>query len=366
MFVIWCLGFGYSALAASNSLDPMSLGVGARSLAMGRTNTVLPGDINALFVNPANAAYLEDWGATSMYTSLLEGDIAYTLLGGAKKTIWGGIGVAYLGGGTSAIPTTTRDADSRIGGTGSAFDYSNTTITLAYGKELKPDLSAGGSIKLFSKSFSGQSSGSGFDMDLGLLYKLRNGLDLGLTLQNVLPEGMGGLNWGTGVKEDMAMGIKGGLNWQIRQGLLWLADADLSPFSLHTGIEWQPLSVLALRGGLEQVPIGSTTNVTNLGAGVGLMYRGIHFDYAYFKDGSLDANSTHFFTLSFVPEIQKAKAVEKPVAQPAEKLVPVAQPVVKPVLVKKVKVKAAPPKPKKVVKAKPKPKPKAKPKKKSR
>jgi hypothetical protein len=117
------------------SLDPMRIGAGARSVSMGRTAAAITGNINSLFINPANAAYLPKWGLTSMYTSLLEGDISYTLLGGATKTNWGTFGLAYMGSGTSGIQPTTLEAGRVIAG-GSAFDYASSVISAVYGREI--------------------------------------------------------------------------------------------------------------------------------------------------------------------------------------------------------------------------------------
>ena len=303
---------GFSAFAASTSVDPMKIAVGARSLAMGRVSAAAPGDINALFINPANAAELKNWGVTSMYTSLLEGDISYTMLGGAKEMFGGTAGLAYLGGSSVGLNVTTIDADGRVVPTGTTFDYANSTITLAYGKIFNEKTSVGGSLKLMSKSFGSQGSGSGYGLDLGLLYKFRENLNLGLTIQNAVSS----LNWGS-ANEGTPLGIKGGLDFRPRENLLIAADADLTPMALHAGVEWKPMALLAVRGGLERIPTGNSSAAMNMTAGVGLDFKGIRFDYAYFIDGALAANSTHYFTLSFLPEAPKVKAVEKPAPTPA-------------------------------------------------
>jgi hypothetical protein len=280
---------------------------------MGRVSAADPGNINSLFINPANAAALTNWGVTSMYTSLLEGDMNYQLLGGAKNVLGGTVGLAYLGGSSSGLNVTSVDASGRVVPTGATFDYTNSTITLAYGKTINPAFSAGSSLKLLSKSFGSQGSGSGYSLDLGMLYTKDN-LNLGLAVQNVL----GGLNWGTGLNESVAMGIKGGLNFKARDNLLLAADADLTPMALHAGVEWKPSALLAVRGGLERVPSGTSSTVMNMMAGLGFALKGINFDYAYIMDGALAANSTHYFTLSFLPEGAAAQAKDKPAAAPAE------------------------------------------------
>jgi hypothetical protein len=277
---------------------------------MGRTNLVAPGDINAIFVNPANAAYIDDWAVTSMYTSLLEGEMNYTLLGGGKKFDFGGMGLLYLGGGTSGIAVTTRDADGRVVASGTNFDYSNSVIALSWGRMIREDLAGGAMLKSISKGFSGgYAGGSGFDLDLGLVYKQKENLTLGLAIQNALPTGV---SWDNGTSEDVPMQIKGGLSYLSKKDLLVNVDADLTPFALHTGVEWMVNPVFALRGGLDQVPDGGAGTTLNFCLGMGTIVRGFKFDYAYYKDSTLDANSTHYFTLGYVAPSLEKMAAPKP------------------------------------------------------
>ena len=83
LILLILLVFSQAAFAA---LDPTRIGLGARTIAMGRVAAAIDGNINSLFVNPANAAHLPGLGVTSMYTNLSE-DIAYTFFGYMEK--WG-------------------------------------------------------------------------------------------------------------------------------------------------------------------------------------------------------------------------------------------------------------------------------------
>lgn len=314
--VIWTPG----AALAANSLDPAVLGTGARALSMGRASAANPADVNSIFVNPANAAKITDWAVTSMYTSILEGDMSYTMLGGAKKArigkVEGTFGLSYMAGMSSGIEPTTMDANSRVANNGSNFDYSNSVINLLYARDIDDRLSIGAALKLFNKSFSGRASGSGIDMDLGFLYVPQEKLKLGLTVQNLLPAG---LVWSTGVKEDVATQVKAGINMQIRDNLLVLADVDLSPMAMHAGVEWKPVKMLAIRAGIENTRTGNSINTTNISAGLGLSFKGAEIDYAYFKDGNLEANTTHFFTISFRPDVNNTVVTQESLPVPQKK-----------------------------------------------
>ena len=316
-FVVSCLLLVVSQSEAS--LDPMKLGVGARSLAMGRVSAAIDGDINAMFVNPANAGALSDWGLTSMYTSLMEGDIAYTLLGYGKRVGMATLGLSYMGTGVSGLETTQRDANNRIVTTGTTFNYSNYVAQLVIGLPANSaGIATGATIKMFNKSLSDQAggTGSGYDLDLGVLWKPKNNLTLGLSQQNTLPASMGGkIVWGTRAEEGILFNTKFGLAFKPRNFLLVALDGDFAqnkPLVFHGGLEWTVRDFLAFRGGLEQVPTSKTTSTNNYSLGLGLKIRNINFDYAYYLDNVLAANSTHYFTLSIVPRKEIKKKVVKP------------------------------------------------------
>jgi hypothetical protein len=318
IFVFGIICVLVSALPAfAISLDPMRLGAGARSVSMGRTAAALTGNINSLFINPANAAYLPKWGLTSMYTSLLEGDITYTLLGGATKTGWGTFGLAYMGSGTSGIQTTTLSAGRVIAG-GNAFDYANRVFSVVYGREIIENLAAGATLKFFSKEFGGvaDASGTGYDLDLGIVWKPMKKLSVGLSQQNTLPFDMGGkIKWEKGTEEAIPSNTKLGLAYTPIYPLLVALDLDLAqdkPLVIHGGVEWKAMDFLAIRGGVEQTPTSNTETTTNFTAGVGFMFRDFGFDYCYYLDNVLKANSTHYFALSYAPAIPVVVAPAPP------------------------------------------------------
>jgi len=313
--IIILLFIGQAVLASS--IDPLALGVGARMVAMGRTAAADPGNINSIFVNPANAADLEGLGLTSMYTNLSE-DISYTLLGGGNKTNFGNLGLAYLGSTSGGFQLTTIEAG-RVVGTGGSFDYSSSVICLVYGREYKKDLAFGASLKLFNKGFSSIAggTGSGYNMDLGVIWKARPNLTIGLAQQNTLPASVAPIKWGTGASEGIPFNTKLGLNYVPREKILLAADLNYAannPLNFHGGIEWKPIEWLAIRGGIDQVPTSSSQNNTNYTTGVGLSYKGFCFDYAYYYDTLLSStNSAHFFSFSY----QFASAPKKALPAPA-------------------------------------------------
>jgi len=84
------------ATASLAVVDASRLGLGARSVALGRCSVALFDDINSMFINPAMATKLKTYNLSSMYTNLSD-DIAFTQLGAAAPTDRGAFGLALLG-----------------------------------------------------------------------------------------------------------------------------------------------------------------------------------------------------------------------------------------------------------------------------
>jgi len=342
------------------SLDPTKVGLGARMIAMGRTAAAAPGDVNSIFVNPANAAYLPELGITSMYTNLSE-DIAYTFLGGAKPFPLGRFGLAYLGATSGGFQQTTVESG-RVVGTGSSFDYSSSVICLTYGREIRENLALGTNLKLFNKGFGNVSggTGSGFDADLGLLWLPRPKMTVGLSMQNALPSSIAAIKWGTDTKEDIPLNLKMGINFVPKNDLLLAADLDYAannPMTFHGGVEWKPKEWLAVRGGFDQLAASASQANTNYTAGVGFGFKGFNFDYAYYHDTLLASNAAHYFSLSYLfppaaakpaPAPKPEVIIEKPLPKPG--LIVPPKPKAKP----KPKIKKVQPKPKKALPPRPK------------
>ncbi|MFA6431654.1 MAG: PorV/PorQ family protein [Candidatus Margulisiibacteriota bacterium] len=300
-FVILICLLDLSVFAASTSLDPTQLGIGARSLSMGRSGAADMCEMGTIYINPANTGCFKDWGVTSMQTSLMQSDINYTFLAGAKRFADDGVlAVAYLAGSSFGINSTTIDANSRVVLNGSSFDYSNATFILSYGKEMKENFRLGGLLKTVNKNLSGQGSASGFNFDIGMTFVPKENLVLGLVAQNLMPSG---LSWGTGAKENLPIGLKTGISFQPKDNLLLNLDLDSSPGAIHTGIEWQLNKNLSLRAGAE------SATALNYSMGVGIEMQGFRFDYAYLLDGNLAENSTSYFSLSFAPEVKEPEMV---------------------------------------------------------
>ncbi|MBN2058089.1 MAG: S-layer homology domain-containing protein [Candidatus Saganbacteria bacterium] len=319
------------SIAHATALDPTRVGIGARSIALGRTSAAFDGDISALFVNPANAADLPGLGFDSMYTNLSE-DINYSFIGVARPYDLGTFGLAYLGAGSSGFQATTIESG-RVVGTGQSFDYTSSVLNFIYGKNIRPDLAVGANLKMFNKGFGwvSNSSGAGYDLDLGLIWRPKKELTVGLAQQNTLPASIARIKWGTGLEEGIPFNTKLGLTYLPRENILLAADLDYSansPLALHGGVEWQVLKWLAIRAGLDQQATSASAAITNYCAGVGFNYQDMHFDYAYYYDTILaETNSAHYFSLAYL--FCEPAPLPKPVPVPEASPTPEAMPQLK-------------------------------------
>lgn len=319
------------------SADLGEIGVGARPLSIGKAYVGYAEDASAIFLNPAGMEDNPELGLVSTTGKLLE-DITYTSIGLTNPIPFGTIGVGYINAATYGIPLTTltRTTTEVVINQYGVTDYSSSLIFLSLAKDIRSNLFAGGSLKIFTQGFSLDSgsleggSGTGIDLDLGLKWKARKGIAFGATCQNILPANLGGkFTWKKGYEEGIPSILKLGSAFKVwgddglyqfrGQKLLWNLDLEMNPSIKrpglwHTGLEWWYNSFLALRGGVDQKAKALETGIgvdNNFTAGVGFKYRGFSFDYAYHQYGDLSENTAHFFSIGYLGEKEPKKLEDK-------------------------------------------------------
>ncbi|MCX5749657.1 MAG: PorV/PorQ family protein [Candidatus Saganbacteria bacterium] len=342
--------------ATYSAIDPSYVGVGARSLGMGKTYVAIAEDAESIFMNPAGLGRMKTPKLTSMYSSLM-GDVSYAVLGGTYPLEVGSIGLGYVGSrvdniwvlGSNAASSTHYPTPTSIGG------YSNNVLFLSYGFPLEvisadygKNIYLGANLKYFDQTASGtddasSGNGRGVDLDLGILYTPNSWLSFGLNQQNILPANMGGaITYKSGIEEGIPSTTKIGtkVNLLGRQGkaliaspvrLNLAADSDLylqsgKPAVMRFGAELWPIDILAIRMGLDQDPVPGTVGITegrNLTYGIGLRLKGIEFDYAYHPYSGIQENATHYFSISFVGDDPKEEKNREyiTIIKPRDKLI---------------------------------------------
>ncbi len=321
IFILWIRSCDFFQGAAWG-LTPIDKGVGARALAMGEAFAGLAEDGAAIFINPAGLASIRHFNLIDMYSSPLENKRHITL-GCAFPNLWGGtVGIGYNNLTTFNVLT--------IKG---MVDYYDQEISLSYSRKIGGDLALGGNLRLYLRSFSEDISpaarGSGQNLDLALKYCPREWLGVGVNLQNVLSESLGGkYTRGNGETEGITFNFKAGISVKVlgenslfkrnKQDLFVNLDldksSDIPPSLLHFGIEWWPVKFFALRGGIDQKAALVDSQVFNdMTLGFGLKYAGFTFDYAYYQLGEETRRVEHYFSLGYVGREEVKPPAEIPV-----------------------------------------------------
>ncbi|MFH1826643.1 MAG: PorV/PorQ family protein [bacterium] len=318
----WLLVIPAAAITGGLVSDPMSIGVGARPLGMGRAYVGVAEDADAIFTNPAGIARITNPKLSSMYTSLLQ-DVDYMVVGGAypfgEKSA---VGAGIINSSTSSIRL--RSSNGEDLGIGR---WGNSVMFLSYGtyaselpvvgnisQNLNKDILLGTSLKYFSTGGAGLSmiedaAGSGYSVDLGALYPVTDFWMLGANYQNAVG---GVIQRSSGIDESIAPTLKLGSQFTLlgKEGRSYTlhrvrklyanVDYDINsnglPNAAHYGLEFWPSANLALRMGSDN---------SELTAGLGLRFSGIEFNYAYHPFDSVTDNDTHFFSLSYLGEANK-------------------------------------------------------------
>lgn len=347
--------------------DPSRSTPNARVLGLGRAFVGLADDSAAIYTNPAGLAERTAWEVSSLSGHFLD-EYNYFSMAGYSPLPLGVFGIGFAGSAISGAYVSKVKEGSDPNDPIYELDYStppvsnsNNLYVLSYGAKVGDWLKLakyqngfldsfnfGLNLKLFSVGMTGDGitdgSASGRELDLALQYRAPwPWLRAGFTLQNALPFSMGGkLSYANGHEETYPAVAETGLALKLLgqkdalrsapQELSFVYDVDYHPslgsYPLinHCGFEWKPLSLIALRLGLDQDAngdgAGGLATVSNMTAGAGVYYGGFRFDYAFMENKAAPGVANHYFSLSFAPQVKEQPAVKKylVIDQPADKL----------------------------------------------
>jgi hypothetical protein len=269
-------------LLATQSLaafDPLTVGMGARSLGLGGANTATVFDADTVFANPAGLGEIDNIKLTSMAGTLME-DVNYTVLGGVYPLgQQGALGFGYSGAYVSGIEL--RD---NIGNLTSRATFGDSVFLGSFGKKLNESWSIGIGLKYYISKGTEISSGdrNSANLDIGVLQHGLEWLSLGAVIQNPLAS-------------DLPRTFKAGAKMEPCDSLDLAYDARFSFDAVrtptqHFGLEFSPGDQLTVRAGSDA---GSLT------AGLSFRYAGLGFHYAYHAFNGFDGNYANFFSLSY-------------------------------------------------------------------
>ncbi|MGC9019510.1 MAG: hypothetical protein ACP5LJ_07465 [Candidatus Bipolaricaulaceae bacterium] len=269
------LGETYSNVAAV-----LELGMGARPMAMGGAFVGLADDGNSLLFNSAGLANLQSLSVLS--SGEVRPDISvYGQMAVALPHF--GLSLHYFDFGN--VPQTDN-----LGNVTGYFSYRTYTLIAGAGIRgadlglknvpLLRDLGVGIKVKYLKVSTLDPGSGSGLAFDLAFLYGGPNtglrigfltGLGLGFVLENVVGVP---IRYGSGHVEDWSRAVTVGLSATLFNSWTFAADFAAGK-GVRVGLEWCPLSAIAVRAGLR------SEGVVMWSLGIGVRYGMFTLDYAF-------------------------------------------------------------------------------------
>ncbi|PIU19304.1 MAG: hypothetical protein COT18_08215, partial [Elusimicrobia bacterium CG08_land_8_20_14_0_20_59_10] len=315
LLLLSCPRLSQAGSAGASPFNFLFLDAGARPVALGGAYTALAQDANALLYNPAGLGEINEQQAVFMHNSYFQ-DITQEYIAYASPQGWG-LSCNYLDFG-SVSRTTIKNHTGGLGSVG----LTDLALSAGYGAPIGVSFVGGAGIKYIRESIAGV-SGTGFGLDLGLLYYPRS-LEkavLGLSVQNLGPS----VKF-QDKKEAMPLNLRLGAAYNFAvKGQEAVVSADLSKaredeLIISAGVETVISKVVAVRLGY------GTRNEAGSGItmGLGYAYHDFDFDYAFVPFGDLGA--AHRLSVGYKwgsdlrkvrtsGEIEKIKAAEKAVAE---------------------------------------------------
>lgn len=268
--------------AGTTAVPFLTMGVGARALAMGEAATAASRDATSLYWNPGGLSGLEGPSATFMHAaSLEESTYDYAAYGkGNGKTGWG-VGVQYFSAGDV-------DQTDLSGEKTGSLTPNDVALSGGYGRKMG-GFGLGASVKYVQSTLVDTARTIGLDGGLQTPWYAGNRLRGGASVSNV----------GGKIKYDqesvpLPMLLRLGLEARPWKG--WTGSVDVvSPkgedthiavggeYQLNLGTEFS----LALRGGYNsRTSVGG--NADGLSAGLGFGWQKLTVDYAFVSHGDFD------------------------------------------------------------------------------
>lgn len=306
--LLMSLFFSSPTFAAFNDI-----GVGARPLGLGGAFVALADDSNAANYNAAGLAYIEEIQIGATYAQRFNGLITYNTIGG----------IVPLGRvGTLGTNIGILTEDSEI--------YQEQTLRFSYGNTIFKQLGVGVNLKLLGINFDAenefvtenpyftQTSSSALSFDVGLIAKPFNSLNIGISVENLLPANMSISEANTdSVPQNIRVGIVYRLESIAGMSAQGAAISNLLKSTLGTvevlsrsgeiytraGVEIWLNKAIAVRGGYGMNSGGNSATTFSLGgsAKIPISSTSLQLDYGFqLLTGDLQDNTTQRFSVNLL------------------------------------------------------------------
>jgi hypothetical protein len=344
-------------VAPKYSNEFLTLGIGARGLAMSNTMVSLANDVTAAYWNPAGLARMgKPYQLSAMHAEYFAGIAKYDYIGAAYKVDnKHAVAFSWIRFGVDNIMNTTELIDNQ-----GNFDYNRITyfsaadnaflLSYAYNFEKVNGLSIGANAKIIRRKIGKFAGAWGFGLDAGIQYNIK-GWQMGAMLKdvtstfnawnynltdevirvfretkneiptNTLELTIPKLNLGAAKYLELGKGFNGtfALDFDFtfdgkRNTLIKSKALNIDP---HFGMEFAYKTIVAIRAGIgnfQQVPHfdGKKKFSCQINLGIGVSIKDIVFiDYAFTDLGNLSVGVySHIFSLKVAIESFKKKKTE--------------------------------------------------------
>jgi len=357
-FLVFFLSFLFllsnAQVAKKYSNEFLSLGIGARGLAMSNTMVSLSNDVTSAYWNPAGLVRMErPYQLAAMHAEYFAGIAKYDYIGAAYKIDnKQAVAFSWIRFGVDNIMNTTELIDKQGNLDYNRISYFSAAdnaflLSYAYNFEKITGLSLGANAKIIRRTIGKFAGAWGFGLDIGLQYNIKGWL-MGVMLKdatstfnawnynlsakvievfeitgNKIPENcleltVPKLNIGAGKYVELGKGFSGTFAIDFdctfdgkRNTLIKSKVLSIDP---HFGMEFAYKSIVALRAGIgnfQQIPFldNKTKFSCQINFGIGVGIKDIVFiDYAFTDLGNLSvALYSHIFSLKIAIESFKSK-----------------------------------------------------------
>jgi len=254
---------------------------------LGGAYSALASDAYAPTSNPGGLGFLESDQLAGQHLAYI-GSVHYEFASfvhplGKGRAL--GASIQYLGSGD--IPGTDIN-----GNPAPDFSAHYAAYSLAYGQSFGDKLSLGVTGKMINAKISDVGANA-YAMDLGSMYQLTRDLRLAAVLTNV----------GTKLtfidqSDSLPLAFHMGAAYATKYHVNVTAEGiyrETGLASFHTGLEWSPMDMIALRLGYRTDTLKGLSPVAGLTTGIGLKAWGYEFSYAWVPLG--DLGDTQYFSL---------------------------------------------------------------------
>ncbi len=306
--LLMSLFFSSPTFAAFNDI-----GVGARPLGLGGAFVALADDSNAANYNAGGLAYIRKIQIGATYAQRFNGLITYNTIGGIVP-----LGKVGTLGANIGILTENSDI------------YQEQTLRFSYGNTIFKQLGVGVNLKLLGINFDEenefvtenpyftQTSSSALSFDVGLIAKPFNSLNIGISVENLLPANM---SISEAYTDSVPQNIRAGIVYRLEsiaamsaQGaaISNLLKSTLGTVEVlsrsgeiytRTGVEIWLNKAIAIRGGYGMNSGGNSATTFSLGgsAKIPISSTSLQLDYGFqLLTGNFQDNTTQRFSVNLL------------------------------------------------------------------